>query len=101
MNYRNVERRGLDQAATAAGLAGGDRPKLCLHDCRHTFASVLVAEGLDVVSVSRQLGHSSPDITLKVYAHLFDQARNADTARAALERSFGDILEPAAIELPA
>jgi len=38
-----------------------------------------------VVFVSRQLGHASPATTLGVYAHLFDQAQHAATARAALE----------------
>jgi hypothetical protein len=34
-------------------------------------------KGLNVVFVSRQLGHSSPTITLDVYAHLFEQAYHA------------------------
>jgi len=53
---------------------------------RHTFGSLLIAKGLDVVFVSRQLGHASPATTLGVYAHLFDQVQHAATARAALER---------------
>jgi len=89
-NHRNVSRRGLDEAAEAAGLAG--TPKLRFHDLRHTFASLLVAEGLNVVFVSRQLGHASPDITLRVYAHLFDRAEHASRASAALEASFGGLL---------
>ena len=55
---------------------------------RHTFASLLIAKGLDVVFVSRQLGHASPATTLGVYAHLFDQVQHAATARAALEESY-------------
>ena len=55
---------------------------------RHSYASLLIAKGLDVVFVSRQLGHSSPAITLDVYAHLFDQAHHAAAARAALEESY-------------
>ncbi len=38
--------------------------------------------------VSRQLGHSSPTITLDVYAHLFEQADHAVAAREALEASY-------------
>ena len=70
----------------AAGLTGPGR--LSLHSLRHTFASLLIAKGLDVVFVSRQLGHASPATTLGVYAHLFDQAQHAATARAALEASY-------------
>ncbi len=67
MHYRNVSRRGLDVAANRAALNGDERPTLRFHDLRHTFASLLIAEGGNVVFVSRQLGHASPDITLKVY----------------------------------
>ncbi len=59
LGARNLTRRGLDKALERAGLG-----KLRFHDLRHTFASLLVAEGLNVVFVSRQMGHSSPDITL-------------------------------------
>jgi len=50
---------------------------------RHAFASLLIAKKLNVVFVSRQLGHSSPTITLDVYAHLFEQADHAAAAREA------------------
>jgi integrase len=46
-------------------------PPVVFHNLRHTHASALIKAGIDVVSVSRRLGHSSPVITLKVYAHLF------------------------------
>jgi integrase len=39
---------------------------------RHTHASQLIASGLDVVTVSRRIGHSNPTATLGVYAPLFD-----------------------------
>jgi integrase len=46
-------------------------PKVTLHALRHTHVSQLIAAGLDVVTVSRRIGHSNPTVTLKVYAHLF------------------------------
>lgn len=42
------------------------------HDLRHTHASILLAQGVDVVTVSHRLGHSSPAITLSIYAHLVE-----------------------------
>jgi integrase len=42
-----------------------------LHSLRHTHASTLIAAGLDVLTVSRRLGHGTPAITLNVYGHLF------------------------------
>jgi len=41
------------------------------HGLRHTHASQLIDASVDVVTIARRLGHSSPAITLNVYAHLF------------------------------
>ena len=41
------------------------------HGLRHTAASLAIAAGATVVVVCRMLGHSSPAVTLRVYAHLF------------------------------
>ena len=46
-------------------------PRIMFHALRHSHASALIAAGLDVVTVSRRLGHGSPAITLGVYAHAF------------------------------
>jgi integrase len=42
-------------------------------------ASALISAGLDVVAISRRLGHANPTVTLNVYAHLFVKT---DTAAA-------------------
>ncbi|HZC55251.1 MAG TPA: site-specific integrase [Xanthobacteraceae bacterium] len=59
------------------------------HSLRHTHASQLIASGMDVLTISRRLGHGSPTITLKVYGHLFG---NTD-ARAAeiMEATFSGL----------
>jgi integrase len=57
------------------------------HALRHTHASALIAAGLDIVTVSRRLGHSSPTVTLRVYAHLF--AKTDTAAAAAIEKVLG------------
>jgi len=85
LDYRDVG-KGFRAAVKAAGLTGGGR--LSLHSLRHTFASLLIAKGLNVVFVSRQLGHASPTTTLSTYAHLFEQAEHAVAAREALEASY-------------
>jgi integrase len=54
-------------------------PKVTFHALRHSHASALIAAGLDVVTVSRRLGHASPALTLSVYSHLFN---NKDEAAA-------------------
>ena len=40
------------------------------HTFRHTFASIHLSEGTDVVALSRALGHHSPAFTMSRYAHL-------------------------------
>jgi integrase len=88
-----AERR-LDKAVEAAKLdrvPGKRRPTL--HDLRDTFASALIDEGVDVVQVSKQLGHADPTITLRVYADLFNRARNAERTQRAIDSAFGNALE--------
>jgi integrase len=48
----------------AQALARSGLPKVTFHALRHSHASALISEGIDVVSVARRLGHSSPVITL-------------------------------------
>ncbi|WP_083263741.1 tyrosine-type recombinase/integrase [Curtobacterium sp. ER1/6] len=45
-----------------------------LHDCRHFFASGLIAAGCDVVTVQRALGYQSASVTLNTYSHLWPNA---------------------------
>ena len=40
---------------------------------RHTHASQLIDSGVDVVTIAKRLGHSSPNVTLGTYAHFFRQ----------------------------
>jgi integrase len=55
-------------------------PDVTFHALRHTHASQLIDAGVDIVTISKRLGHAKPDITLRVYAHLF---RNDDSKAAA------------------
>ena len=50
-----------------------------LHGLRHSHASALIAAGVDVLTISRRLGHASPAFTLSIYGHLFE---NTDAAAA-------------------
>lgn len=54
-----------------------------LHDLRHFYASGLIADGCDVVTVQHALGHSSPTITLNTYSHLWPKAEDRTRAAAA------------------
>jgi len=51
-------------------------PKLRFHDLRHTSASLMLNNGVDVFVASKRLGHSKPSITLDVYGHLLTSVQN-------------------------
>jgi integrase len=54
------------------------------HECRHTFASILIAAGVDAKAISKWCGHSSIDVTYDVYGHLLgDAAQRAEKQVAA------------------
>jgi integrase len=63
--------------------------KWTFHALRHTHASALIAGGVDIVTISRRLGHSSPTVTLRTYSHLFHKADT--TAADAIEKVLGAI----------
>ena len=52
----------------AAGL-----PRIRIHDLRHSHATWLINSGVNIVAVSRRLGHASIEQTLKTYAHLLPE----------------------------
>jgi integrase len=52
-------------------------PTVSFHALRHTHASALIAAGIDVVKISKRLGHASPTVTPRIYAHLFNRSDEA------------------------
>lgn len=46
---------------------------LRFHDLRHTQASLLVSQGMDIVTIQNRLGHEKASTTLDLYAHLLPQ----------------------------
>ena len=42
-----------------------------MHECRHTFASLMIAAGVNAKALSTFMGHASITITLDRYGHLF------------------------------
>lgn len=49
-------------------------PLISVHGLRHTFASMLNSEGIDIARISAELGHSNITTTLNVYTHVFGGA---------------------------
>ncbi|MBE6728084.1 MAG: helix-turn-helix domain-containing protein [Ruminococcaceae bacterium] len=65
-------------------------PPIHLHSLRHTNATLLIASGVDLRTVSKRLGHSNMTTTSNVYAHAI---KSADERAAEL---LGNILKPLA-----
>jgi integrase len=65
--FEKWRRRRFGQLLEAGGLDRG-RP----YDLRHSFASLLLQEGRDVIYVARQLGHGA-ELTLRTYGHVIEE----------------------------
>jgi integrase len=50
--------------------------RIKMHDLRHSHASILINKGANIIAVSKRLGHSSVEITLKVYTHLMKESED-------------------------
>ncbi len=46
-------------------------PHIRIHDLRHSFASMLINAGIPIGVISKLCGHSSPEITYRIYSHLY------------------------------
>ena len=57
------------------------RPDARPYDLRHSFVSLLIAEGHNIVEVARQAGHS-PKMALDTDAHVFDEFDPAERVSA-------------------
>jgi integrase len=89
--FADIEGNPLSSNAMSAAWADFatsiDMSEVTFHALRHTHASQLIDAGVDIVTISKRLGHAKPDITLRIYAHLF---RNDDSkAAAAINAAFG------------
>jgi integrase len=65
---------------------------LRLHDLRHSSASLLIAEGVDMKRISERLGHSGIAITADTYGHLFIDGQNA--AAEAIDSAIASAVGP-------
>lgn len=66
-------------------------PKVTVHSLRHTYASLMIAEGTPLVVVSHQLGHAQSSTTANIYAHVI---KSAEAKAAQTFDKFNDIIIP-------
>ncbi|EAG8276874.1 site-specific integrase [Listeria monocytogenes] len=63
----------LSAKCKAAGITA-----ISLHALRHTHASVLLAEGVSIHTISARLGHADVGVTQTTYAHVLDELQKKD-----------------------
>jgi integrase len=78
LSHRNVERRGFDAAAEAAGIAG-----VTLHDLRHAYGSRLASRGLSARQIADAMGHKRTSTT-EVYIQRFNGEAADERVREAM-----------------
>jgi integrase len=90
-DWRNWRRRVFVPAAERAGLG-----RVIPYDLRHSFVSLLIAEGRSIVEVARQAGHSAT-MALDTYGHVFDELDGAEriTAEQAIRKARATLVRPA------
>lgn len=53
-------------------------PVITMHSLRHTHASILLAAGVSIHSISKRLGHADVGVTQETYAHVLDELQSKD-----------------------
>ena len=76
INHNNLVNRNFNPALKKAEL-----PKMRFHDLRHTKASIMIEQGENLKYIQSQMGHSSPTVTLNVYAHLMKPSNQEAACR--------------------
>ena len=93
--FANLEGRPLRPSAVSSDW--GDlaericMPEITFHGLRHSHASQLIAAGVDIVTISKRLGHAKPSVTLAIYSHMFhtDDRKAGDRDQCSLGRVIG------------
>jgi hypothetical protein len=92
--FEKWRQRRYGRLLAAVGRVSG-RP----YDLRHSFASLLLHEGRDVIYVARQLGHGA-ELTLRTYGHVIEELVDSpqlpaeEAIRQARERVHGRAMYP-------
>ncbi len=96
LHWRNWVRRIWLPASAHVGQSF--RP----YDLRHTFASMQIHSGKNVMQVAAELGHANPTMTLNVYGHVFTESQvesrvSVDDAIRAARTASNDSRRPRAL----
>ena len=62
----------LEKMCAAVGIR-----KVGVHALRHTYATRLFEKGIDIKVIAELLGHSSTEITYRIYVHVIDSLKES------------------------
>jgi integrase len=91
LDVHNLRKRVFYKALEKAKLR-----QIRIHDLRHTYATLRISKGDNILDVSKQLGHYSPKLTLDVYAGWIPGLKKAEVDE--LDRKTAPTCTPAAPE---
>jgi len=91
VRHSNWYPRHFKPAVVRAGLPDGTR----FHDLRHTYAAMLIAQGAHPRAMMERLGHSTIQVTLGTYGHLFPNLEES------LDHALNSVFEGASPTEPA
>lgn len=85
--WQTANDRARESAETDDGEPALLRP-LTMHECRHTFASLLIDAGANPKAIQEFMGHSKIQTTFDVYGHLLPGSR--DEVRERMDAYLGE-----------
>ena len=56
---------------------------ITFHGLRHTHASILLSQGIDLISIAERLGHKDTSVTQEVYSHILDELKRKNRPKIA------------------
>lgn len=72
INSNNALNKALERYANKAEVK-----KIRIHDLRHSHTSLCVEMGMDILLISKRLGHENIETTLRTYSHLYPDKQKA------------------------
>lgn len=76
--YNHVSNSAVNKALRKA-CERLDIKKVSFHSLRHTHCSLLIYKNINIKYISQRLGHSSTDITYRIYGHIIEELEKKET----------------------
>lgn len=77
-NGKPYERSNIRSRILLPALEKAHLPQIRLHDLRHTYAALMIAQGAPMKYIQEMMGHSSIRVTMDLYGHLLQNVRDKE-----------------------